>query len=170
MDQVDEKNRCTKPIHCGTCNEDLLGIFFDYGQIKNIKDYDLPDAPKCMGCKLNSHLEAEIDHYKGNKRRDIIEKWLYEPETGEWNTADLHKAIDQDFFVNKVSAWAKAIDRMRAADMAKPGGYDHEYDERQKPYEKKERGKRGGFLRSPLCNQDLNWWGHRYDDHLPKYY
>ena len=145
-----------------------MGIFFNYGQIKALRDHDSSTAATCMGCQLNYQLENEADHYKQQKRH-IIQRWLYDPINEEWNTTNLFKSINFDFYVNKVEKGVRGLDRMREYDI-KVHGYDRETEERQIPLMPYEKGKRGGFLRSPECGEWLNPNAHKYDDHLPKHY
>ncbi|TAQ90773.1 hypothetical protein B7494_g917 [Chlorociboria aeruginascens] len=99
---------------CSSCHKDVLGIFFNYAQIREARNTDTPfDTADltCMGCKLAEILNSETDHYKHHKRHAIA-AWLREEE--EWNERDLTKALCNTFRAIRAT---KPLDKRRAFDL-----------------------------------------------------
>jgi hypothetical protein len=149
-------NRSTQRIQCDICQANPLGIFFHYGHVRQIVDakgHVLPDQTlRCLGCKFHIVLNKEKDHYK-QRKRNLIRAWLRK-EDGEWNDADLIKAIT-DIEKKGIIVKAQKIDDWRQESIQE--GFDPELEARQIPINDVERRQKfGSFHRSPTVDDKMN--------------
>jgi hypothetical protein len=144
---------------CYICELNPLGIFFYYKDIKDATDQGLTGAQvqmMCLACRLVRWLNNEQDHYKRYKRA-LIRRWLrdeVDQETGEetWNDTNMPNALE-DFGSRNAMRRALHMDNLRyKAMMDKKDPLDKEYDERQIPYSKEEKGRLGMKNRSPTAD------------------
>ena len=153
---------------CHVCGLNALGTFFHYDDIRQAANLGLIGAQlqlKCMACRLIEVLDNETDHYKREKRA-IIKHWLKDDyDDGGWNIMNMPKALT-DFTDRNVAVEARKLCRKRwnkvhrrhklfAQDpilYAQYGQWDREYDERQTPYSRDEKGRLGLKNRSPTVH------------------
>ncbi|CZS95406.1 hypothetical protein WAI453_011355 [Rhynchosporium graminicola] len=146
---------------CNHCNTHLFGIFFKYGDLYDLQAFNENKTREanltCLGCKLKFIFFFERDHFKREKRR-LMRAWLHSgpvgDDQGEWNTADLRKALS-DFHTRRIILKADALDQKRLEAMNMPNRklrHDPEYDARQTPIPYQSYGKHGFQKRSPTAD------------------
>jgi hypothetical protein len=116
---------------CGSCNEQVLGIFFDGDEYQSRAIFGFTFI-SCLGCKLTQYLDTEEDHHKFVKRH-IVFGWLRKIKTGGIEEGfiedDINSAVREDIMERGLRV-AKAYDKQMAKLMAR-GGVDIQV---QKPW------------------------------------
>ncbi|KAL2063478.1 hypothetical protein VTL71DRAFT_5283 [Oculimacula yallundae] len=165
---------------CNMCKTELLGIFYAYHDIFEMEVFNNNNSRlsnlTCLGCQLRRFCISEKDHNKDSKRR-LMKAWLHSGlngfADGEWNSADLTKALS-DFHTRRIIFRAYRLDDRRDHYMNHTDDesrhYDHEYDARQKRIPWETYGKHGFQKRSPTADIPEkkgpldNWTSHSMDN------
>ncbi|RDW73151.1 hypothetical protein BP6252_07058 [Coleophoma cylindrospora] len=145
--------RTTKRYFCSGCRENVLGIFYDYPQVRQATACAQFTTILCLGCKLDWHLLSENDHYKHGKRK-LVDAWM---GRGLPVRESLLSDIFSKPFLDNGLHWAGRLDNRRALHLAR--GVDKEKRERQRSLAYLRAGKLGRHeLISPTIetkDQDL---------------
>lgn len=133
---------------CGRCLQKKLGIFYFYDEIRWAKyegrTHTEPASMKCLGCTLVDELENEADHFKAQKRL-LLHKWVYDGMDA--NNFNLPKLL-ADFEDKSISYEGAKLNYIRIK-TAQKNGYDREFEERQRPLQRREKGRHGIKYISP---------------------
>ncbi|KAL3422115.1 hypothetical protein PVAG01_06271 [Phlyctema vagabunda] len=117
----------TEKYDCLDCKKSLLGIFYDYPQIRQFRLDGIPMLV-CLGCKLLGTLDREADHYKSQKQKILNVKWL---KNSRGDTEPLLSQIVTEARLSRGYRYAGLLDDLRGQDLAQ--GRDEEDQPAQRP-------------------------------------
>lgn len=134
----------------------MQGVFFFYDTIRTARNENIlharPSILHCLGCKLSHYLRSERDHFK-HPKREIMRRWIYDGI--EANTYDLPKLLS-DYDEKEVHFYAMRLNEIRYQSTVRLG-YDKEFEDRQRPPSREEKGRLGIKYLSPTYEWKINF-------------